>query len=123
MGLRARIKEVVGAVEVGCGSDIDGTCRRCDRCDMPLVQPAWRELEDLLAGGIAGLSLRDMRQYLGYVADSRLRRMGIAPAFHAKNPFSFMDLQDVQELTNFFERRVSAYQTAIAGEVGFGEDF
>jgi ribonucleoside-diphosphate reductase beta chain len=26
--------------------------------------------EDLLAGGVAGLSLRDMRQYLGYVADS-----------------------------------------------------
>lgn len=79
--------------------------------------------EDLLSGGVAGLSLRDMRQYLGYVADSRLQRLGIAPAFHAKNPFSFMDLQDVQELTNFFERRVSAYQTGIAGEVAFHEDF
>jgi ribonucleoside-diphosphate reductase beta chain len=79
--------------------------------------------EDLLAGGVAGLSLRDMRQYLGYVADSRLQRLGIAPVFNAKNPFSFMDLQDVQELTNFFERRVSAYQSAVVGEVGFGEDF
>lgn len=79
--------------------------------------------EDLLSGGVAGLSVRDMRQYLGYVADSRLERLGIAPAFHAKNPFSFMDLQDVQELTNFFERRVSAYQTAVAGEVAFHEDF
>src|SRR5258705_9362139 len=28
--------------------------------------------EDLLSGGVAGLSVRDMRQYLGYVADSRL---------------------------------------------------
>jgi ribonucleoside-diphosphate reductase beta chain len=79
--------------------------------------------EDLLAGGVAGLSLRDMREYLGYVADSRLQRLGIAPVFNAKNPFSFMDLQDVQELTNFFERRVSAYQSAVVGEVGFGEDF
>ena len=79
--------------------------------------------EDLLSRGVAGLSVRDMRQYLGYVADSRLQRLGIAPAFHAKNPFSFMDLQDVQELTNFFERRVSAYQTAVAGEVAFHEDF
>ena len=34
-----------------------------------------------------------------------------------------MELQDVQELTNFFERRVSAYQVAVAGEVGFHEDF
>jgi ribonucleoside-diphosphate reductase beta chain len=79
--------------------------------------------EDLLSGGVAGLSVRDMRQYLGYVADSRLQRLGIDPVFHARNPFSFMDLQDVQELTNFFERRVSAYQTAVAGEVAFQEEF
>jgi ribonucleoside-diphosphate reductase beta chain len=79
--------------------------------------------DDLLSGGVAGLSVRDMRSYLGYVADSRLQRLGIAPHFKTKNPFSFMELQDVQELTNFFERRVSAYQTAVEGEVGFGEDF
>ncbi len=79
--------------------------------------------EDLLSGGVAGLSVRDMRQYLGYVADARLRRLGIAPVFRTRNPFSFMDLQDVQELTNFFERRVSAYQTAVPGEVAFGEEF
>lgn len=79
--------------------------------------------EDLLSGGVAGLSLRDMRQYLGYVADSRLRRLGMSPVFNSKNPFAFMDLQDVQELTNFFERRVSAYQVAVPGEVAFGEEF
>lgn len=79
--------------------------------------------KDLLSGGVAGLSVRDMRQYLGFVADARLQRLGIAPAFNAKNPFSFMDLQDVQELTNFFERRVSAYQTAVSGEVAFHESF
>ncbi|MGA2535395.1 MAG: ribonucleotide-diphosphate reductase subunit beta [Terracidiphilus sp.] len=79
--------------------------------------------EDLLSGGVAGLSVRDMRQYLGFVADARLQRLGIAPAFHARNPFSFMDLQDVQELTNFFERRVSAYQSAVSGEVAFHESF
>jgi ribonucleoside-diphosphate reductase beta chain len=28
-----------------------------------------------------------------------------------------MDLQDVQEVTNFFERRVSAYQVGVEGEV------
>jgi ribonucleoside-diphosphate reductase beta chain len=79
--------------------------------------------EDLLSGGVAGLSVGDMRQYLEYVADSRLGRLGIAPVFGSKNPFNFMELQDVQELTNFFERRVSAYQVAVAGEVGFHEDF
>ena len=79
--------------------------------------------EDLLSGGVAGLSVREMRQYLEYVADSRVTRLGMEPIFGSKNPFAFMELQDVQELTNFFERRVSAYQVAVAGEVGFHEDF
>ena len=79
--------------------------------------------EDLLSGGVAGLSVREMRQYLEYVADSRVVRLGMKPIFGSRNPFAFMELQDVQELTNFFERRVSAYQVAVAGEVAFHEDF
>ncbi|WP_158748337.1 ribonucleotide-diphosphate reductase subunit beta [Acidobacterium sp. S8] len=79
--------------------------------------------EDLLSRGVAGLSPRDMREYLQYVADSRLQRLGIKPIFGSKNPFPFMELQDVQELTNFFERRVSAYQVAVEGEVAFHDDF
>jgi ribonucleoside-diphosphate reductase beta chain len=79
--------------------------------------------EDLLSGGVAGLSVREMRQYLEYVADSRVVRLGMPPIFGSRNPFAFMELQDVQELTNFFERRVSAYQVAVAGEVAFHEDF
>jgi ribonucleoside-diphosphate reductase beta chain len=79
--------------------------------------------EDLLSGGVAGLSVREMRQYLEYVADSRVVRLGMQPIFGSKNPFAFMELQDVQELTNFFERRVSAYQVAVAGEVAFHEEF
>jgi ribonucleoside-diphosphate reductase beta chain len=79
--------------------------------------------EDLLSGGVAGLSVREMRQYLEFVADARVVRLGMPPIFGSKNPFGFMELQDVQELTNFFERRVSAYQVAVPGEVGFHEDF
>jgi hypothetical protein len=37
--------------------------------------------------------------------------------------FAFMELQDVQELTNFFERRVSAYQVGVQGEVAFDQAF
>lgn len=79
--------------------------------------------EDLLGQGVPGLSARDMRQYLEYTADTRLRNLGMAPKYHARNPFPFMDLQDVQEVTNFFERRVSAYQMAVGGEVRFDEAF
>ncbi|GAB3378695.1 ribonucleotide-diphosphate reductase subunit beta [Lysobacter fragariae] len=79
--------------------------------------------DDVLSGGVNGLSPREMRQYLEYVADLRLSALGLAPEFGVKNPFPFMDLQDVQELTNFFERRVSAYQVGISGAVGFDDAF
>lgn len=79
--------------------------------------------EDLLSGGVAGLSVPEMRQYLEFVADQRLLMLGLPQLYHAKNPFPFMELQDVQELTNFFERRVSAYQVGVTGEVVFDEVF
>ncbi|RYF12669.1 MAG: ribonucleoside-diphosphate reductase [Deltaproteobacteria bacterium] len=79
--------------------------------------------DDLLGQGVPGLSSRDMRQYLEYTADQRLRNLGMQVRFKARNPFSFMDLQDVQEVTNFFERRVSAYQVAVSGEVSLDEAF
>lgn len=78
---------------------------------------------DVLQLGVAGLSPKDMRQYLEYCADQRLESLNIAPRYNVKNPFGFMELQDMQELANFFERRVSAYQTGISGAVSFDETF
>jgi ribonucleoside-diphosphate reductase beta chain len=43
--------------------------------------------------------------------------LGFEKRYGSRNPFDFMDLQDVQEVTNFFERRVSAYQVGVVGEV------
>ena len=78
---------------------------------------------DLLDQGVSGMSLTDMREYLQHVADRRLSQLGIAPIYRSSNPFAFMELQDVQELSNFFERRVSAYQVGISGNVAFDDDF
>lgn len=79
--------------------------------------------QDLLGQGVSGLSLPDMREYLQHVADRRLAQLGIEPRYGSKNPFAFMELQDVQELSNFFERRVSAYQVGVSGTVSFDDDF
>lgn len=79
--------------------------------------------EDLLAGGVAGMSVREVRQYLEFIADQRLTTLGLGKRYGSKNPFPFMDLQDVQELANFFERRVSAYQVGVTGEVAFDASF
>ena len=82
-----------------------------------------RFAEDLLGQGVAGMSVAAMRSYVEHVADRRLQVLGIEPIYGSKNPFAFMELQDVQELSNFFERRVSAYQVAVSGTVSFDEDF
>ncbi|HJP76491.1 MAG TPA: ribonucleotide-diphosphate reductase subunit beta [Pseudonocardiaceae bacterium] len=82
-----------------------------------------RFAEDLLGQGVAGMSIADMRAYLEHVADRRLEVLGLPPEYGTANPFGFMEFQDVQELSNFFERRVSAYQVAVTGTVGFDEEF
>ena len=51
--------------------------------------------EDLLGGGVAGLSVGDVRQYLEFIADQRLATLGLPKRYRAKNPLAFMDLQDV----------------------------
>lgn len=79
--------------------------------------------DDVLAGGVVGLTRLEMREYLQYVADQRLLMLQLPIRFGSRNPFSFMELQDVQELTNFFERRVSSYQVAVQGEVAFDQAF
>ncbi|HEY7212822.1 MAG TPA: ribonucleotide-diphosphate reductase subunit beta [Bryobacteraceae bacterium] len=79
--------------------------------------------EDTLSMGVSGLSIANMREYLQYVADRRLEALQLQPVFGSCNPFAFMELQDVQELTNFFERRVSAYQVGVTGDVAFVEEF
>jgi ribonucleoside-diphosphate reductase beta chain len=79
--------------------------------------------KEILDQGMAGLSERDMRTYLQFVADQRFERMGMDKVYNVKNPFGFMELQDTQELANFFERRVSAYQVGVTGNVAFDETF
>jgi ribonucleoside-diphosphate reductase beta chain len=65
--------------------------------------------KDALSFGVTGLSPFMMREYLEYVADQRLTQLGYKKRYLAKNPFNFMVLQDVQPLTNFFEKRVTEY--------------
>ncbi|MEM6294529.1 MAG: ribonucleotide-diphosphate reductase subunit beta [Myxococcota bacterium] len=79
--------------------------------------------EDLLGQGVRGLSVADVRSYIEYCADQRLARLGMTPQYRSPNPLAFMELQDVQEVTNFFERRPSAYQVAVEGSVALDVAF
>ncbi len=79
--------------------------------------------EDLLGGGVSGLSVAETRSYLGFIADQRLARLGLEKRFGSSNPFSFIALQDVCEVANFFERTVSAYQIGLEGSVRLDSEF
>ena len=96
--------------------DVEDMIAEAIECEFEFAQ-------DVLTNGIPGLPLAEVRQYLEFVADRRFAMLGMPAKYNVKNPFEFMNLQDVQELSNFFERRVSAYQTAVEGEVDLNEDF
>lgn len=81
---------------------------------------------DVLSFGVTGLSANLMKEYLQYVADQRLRQLGFKKKYNSRNPFSFMMLQDVRPLTNFFEKRVTEYQKGLnvnAADVVFDSTF
>ena len=82
--------------------------------------------DDALSHGVTGLSPKLMREYLEYVADQRLVQLGYKKRYMTKNPFPFMVLQDVQPLTNFFEKRVTEYSKGFdtsKAAVSFNMDF
>lgn len=81
---------------------------------------------DALSFGVTGMSPTLMKEYLQYVADQRLQQLGFKKKYLSQNPFSFMVLQDVQPLTNFFEKRVTEYTKGFEsnkGGVVFDEAF
>ena len=65
---------------------------------------------DVLSEGVIGLSNAGIENYLKFMADKHLTKLGIDYRFNGKNDFAFMNLQDMEEQSNFFERRVTQYQ-------------
>jgi ribonucleoside-diphosphate reductase beta chain len=69
--------------------------------------------QDCLPRGILGLTAPMFREYVQYIADRRLERIGLAPLYKSKNPFPWMsETIDLQKEKNFFETRVTEYQSA-----------
>lgn len=101
----------------------DELIRQIEQMMVEAVDAEMLFVTDMLSDGVPGLSAADTREYLQFVADQRLVRLGLPKRFGSKNPFGFMELQDVQELSNFFERTVSAYQVGVSGDVSFDDDF
>lgn len=68
---------------------------------------------DCLPRGILGLNSALFREYVQYIADRRCERIGLRPMYGSRNPFPWMsETIDLQKEKNFFETRVTEYQTA-----------
>lgn len=69
--------------------------------------------EDCLPRGILGLSSSMFREYVQYIADRRLERIGLKAQYGSRNPFPWMsEAIDLGKEKNFFETRVTEYQSS-----------
>lgn len=67
--------------------------------------------------GIFGMNAEGFRQYIEYVADRRLERVGLPEQYHKENPFPWMsEAVDLNKEKNFFETRVTEYKVGGALE-------
>ncbi|MBI1834101.1 MAG: ribonucleotide-diphosphate reductase subunit beta [Candidatus Andersenbacteria bacterium] len=68
---------------------------------------------DSLPRGILGLNADTIAEYLKYIADRRLERINLKKVYGTENPFPWMsEIIDLRKEKNFFETRVTEYQTA-----------
>ena len=69
--------------------------------------------QDCLPNGILGLNSDLFIDYVQHVADRRLERIGLPKQWDSPNPFPWMsETMDLAKEKNFFETRVTEYQTA-----------
>lgn len=66
---------------------------------------------DACPEGLLGINADQFAQYVEYVADRRLERLGLGKRYHRENPFPWMSQStDLAKEKNFFETRVTEYQ-------------
>lgn len=66
---------------------------------------------DCLPNGVLGLNAGLFEEYVRYITDRRLERIGLPRQYGSKNPFPWMsETIDLGKEKNFFESRVTEYQ-------------
>ncbi len=69
--------------------------------------------KDCLPKGILGLTADMFEDYVQYIADRRLERIGLAKLYNSSSPFPWMsETIDLAKEKNFFETRVTEYQSS-----------
>lgn len=67
---------------------------------------------EVFPGGIFGMNADSFKEYIQYIADRRLVRIGLPIQYGSQNPFPWMsEAIDLSKEKNFFETRVTEYST------------
>ena len=77
------------------------------------VELEYRYAEDTMPRGVIGLNAPMFKEYLRYIANRRCQQIGLDAIYqNATNPFPWMsEMIDLKKEKNFFETRVTEYQT------------
>ncbi|HWV17082.1 MAG TPA: ribonucleotide-diphosphate reductase subunit beta [Rhodocyclaceae bacterium] len=77
------------------------------------VELEYRYAEDTMPRGVLGLNAPMFKGYLRFIANRRAQQIGIDQLFEGEeNPFPWMsEMIDLKKEKNFFETRVTEYQT------------
>ena len=77
------------------------------------VELEYRYAEDTLPRGVLGMNAPMFKEYLRYIANRRCQQIGLDSLYlGAQNPFPWMsEMIDLKKEKNFFETRVTEYQT------------
>lgn len=68
---------------------------------------------DACPEGLLGINAHQFSDYVEHIADRRLERIGLPKVYYKENPFPWMSQStDLAKEKNFFETRVTEYQTA-----------
>jgi ribonucleoside-diphosphate reductase beta chain len=77
------------------------------------VELEYAYAEDTMPRGVLGLNAPMFKEYLRFIANRRCQQIGLDQLFDkAENPFPWMsEVMDLKKEKNFFETRVTEYQT------------
>ena len=80
-------------------------------------------VQEALPVDLIGMNTNLMCQYIEAVADRIADLFEFERVYNTENPFDFMRALDVQNVTNFFEKRVSEYQRPTDRVLSFDDIF
>ena len=80
-------------------------------------------VKEALPVDLIGMNANLMCQYIEAVADRIADLFEFERVYNTENPFDFMRALDVQNVTNFFEKRVSEYQRPTDRALSFDDVF